>query len=156
MRKNKHADARLAFPSEYNSWTAMIGRCHRPNHSKFHAYGAKGIVVCERWLDFKRFIEDMGPKPNGHSIERKDGALGYSKENCIWANAKTQNRNRSNVICIEVNGITLSLVEWCEMLDLSYPMIYERLDKGMPPLMAFTLPRGKHFRRREAKAALLP
>lgn len=134
----------------------MIGRCHRPNHRKFHSYGAQGIHVCDRWRDFKNFISDMGPKPDGYSIERQNNALGYFRENCIWADAVTQNRNRSNAIHVEANGITLLLQEWCEMLDLSYPMIYERLKKGMPPLLAFSMPRGKHFkRRRQAESDLI-
>jgi hypothetical protein len=153
MRKN-YKKIRDKFPFEYNSWTSMIGRCLRPNHSKFPSYGAKGIKVCDRWLDFYTFIEDMGPKPEGYSIERKDNSLGYSRDNCIWANAIIQNRNRSNTIRLEVNGIDLYLREWCEMLDLSYPMIYGRLKRGIPPSEALTLERGRHWRR-EAEAALL-
>jgi hypothetical protein len=134
----------------------MIGRCHRPNHRKYHAYGAKGISVCDQWRrSFDNFLADMGPKPKGFSIERKENSLGYDKNNCVWANAKTQNRNRRNVILVEVKGVNMCLQEWCELLELSYPMVYCRLRNGMEPMQAFTHPRRRHMRRREAEAALI-
>ena len=87
------------FPVElvrptYNSWQSMRSRCFREEDVAYPNYGGRGITVCERWRDdFDAFLEDMGTKPEGFSIERVDNDRGYEPENCIWADRKTQNSN---------------------------------------------------------------
>jgi|SRR6478736_8739009 len=84
----------------FNSWKAMIQRCTNPNHISWKHYGARGITVCDRWLEFKNFLEDMGERPPGMTLERKDNDLGYSRGNCVWATRKVQSNNqrRSRVL----------------------------------------------------------
>ena len=63
----------------------MVQRCHNPNKDIYIEYGAKGIKVCDRWLEsFENFLEDMGEVPEGLSLDRKDNNFGYSKDNCRW------------------------------------------------------------------------
>lgn len=78
----------------YNSWLSMIGRCNNPKATNYYNYGGRGITVCGKWLSFVGFFEDMGVRPKGLTIERKNNNLGYYKENCCWADCTTQCRNQ--------------------------------------------------------------
>lgn len=72
----------------------MLNRCHNPKHTAYNRYGAKGIAVCEQWRDsFATFLEDMGERPEGCTLDRKDGTKGYFKDNCQWSTPKEQHAN---------------------------------------------------------------
>jgi predicted XRE-type DNA-binding protein len=79
---------------EYRVWDSMVRRCHSKSHHAFKDYGARGIAVCDKWRKFDGFIEDMGLKPEGMTLERIDNSIGYFKENCKWATMTEQSRNR--------------------------------------------------------------
>lgn len=78
------------------SWRAMIQRCTSKNHCKYPRYGGRGITVCDRWKNFNNFLEDMGDRPQGKTLDRINNDEGYYKENCRWATPKEQRSNQSN------------------------------------------------------------
>jgi hypothetical protein len=80
----------------YDVWTEMIQRCENPRHKRYADWGGRGIRVCDRWRhSFTSFLEDMGPRPVGYSIDRfPDNDGNYEPGNCRWATAKQQNENR--------------------------------------------------------------
>jgi predicted XRE-type DNA-binding protein len=80
--------------NEYRVWDAMVRRCLNKKHHAFKDYGGRGITVCDKWLKFEGFFEDMGNQPQNMQIERVDNSLGYFKENCKWTTVTEQARNR--------------------------------------------------------------
>ncbi len=80
---------------EYTSWQQMKNRCLNPNGEVYKNYGARGIRICDRWLSFENFLEDMGKRPSPrHTLGRLDNDGDYEPDNCEWQTATEQNKNR--------------------------------------------------------------
>ncbi len=86
------------YTPEYLSWRAMKGRCLYPKAKGFARYGARGIIVCPRWIkSFDRFLRDVGPRPSPlHTLDRIDGSGPYCRTNCRWATPGEQRVNRTS------------------------------------------------------------
>lgn len=82
----------------YIVWVEMRRRCYDPKATNFINYGGRGINVCERWHSFLNFLADMGDPAPGHSLDRIDVHGNYCPENCRWATATEQGKNRRNRI----------------------------------------------------------
>jgi len=98
----------MAHTTTFNTWTHMIQRCNNPNCKDYVNYGGRGIKVCYEWeQSFANFYKDMGLKPKGLTIERKNNELGYFKENCYWADYFNQSHNRriSSKNTVGVSGV---------------------------------------------------
>lgn len=127
----------------YSSWLAMRGRCLNPNNQNFRQYGGNGIGICAQWEDdFDRFYADMGDRPASHTLERIDGALGYTPENCRWATRAEQVKNRAYTITVTHSGETKTLAEWAKSLSVPYYTLWNRIrSQGMDPEKALTAER---------------
>lgn len=81
----------------YRSWWGMMARCYRTDDRDYRYYGARGIRVCDRWHVFEKFLEDVGTRPAGMSIDRVDNDGDYDPGNWRWATPTQQARNSRRV-----------------------------------------------------------
>ena len=93
--RESHKTHGMTYTPEFNCWQGILTRCLNTRDMHYSNYGGRGIFVCEEWKNsFEKFYEDMGPRPEGCSIGRKDNDGPYCKSNCEWQTAKQQAQNR--------------------------------------------------------------
>lgn len=124
----------------YWAWSSMHSRCSNPSVANFKNYGARGIRVCRRWRSFINFYRDMGERPTGLSLERRNNNGLYSPSNCVWASRSAQRRNSRTIRAITINGVTRCAMEWAQMYSIHYRCFIGRLRMGWNPLAALTTP----------------
>jgi len=109
----KHGHAKVKT-REYYSWLAMKQRCLNPKNPSYKDYMGRGIKVCDRWLKFENFLEDMGLRPIGTSLDRKDNDGNYEPGNCKWSTRKEQASNQRGqaVDFIKTKGMYREFLEW--------------------------------------------
>lgn len=140
-RNTKHGHAKRGRLSpEMMTWVGMMSRCEYRNGTAYDRYGGRGITVCARWRSFAAFLEDMGERPPGTSIDRIDNDAGYSPENCRWATASEQARNKRNTLMLEHDGQTLPLATWAERTGINYGVLARRISLGWTPERVITQP----------------
>jgi hypothetical protein len=125
----------------------MLDRCSNPKNKSFKDYGGRGIAVCKRWKvgaggasGFECFVTDMGPRPDGWTIERVQGNLGYEPGNCVWLAKSDQSKNRRGVRLVRIQGRTQTIPEWCAENGISYWSAMMRIRRGWPPDKAVSKP----------------
>ena len=112
-----------------NIWRGMKRRCNNPKDTCYPRYGAKGISVCNEWLhDFSAF--EKWSLANGYSdtltIDRIDNNGNYCPENCRWITHDEQQRNRTNNVRIEHNGVSKTISELSQELNIKDKILYKR------------------------------
>lgn len=96
----------------YIAWYCMMHRCLNPYYRSYKDYGKIGITVCERWKDYLKFREDMGPTyKEGMALALIDTRKGYSPDNAEWSTRQQPNRNRR---MIEIDGIEKNVYKWSD------------------------------------------
>lgn len=124
----------------YGVWKQMRYRCYQPNNPYYKWYGARGIKVCDRWRkSVAAFIEDMGPRPPGGTIERINNDGNYEPGNCRWATQQEQCCNTRQTILIEHEGKTQPMKHWARELGISYAVVQRRVRNGQTHKQALRL-----------------
>lgn len=120
--KNLNLSHNMCQTKEYKAWSKLKSRCYTKTDNKYYAYGARGIKVCDRWLEsFDNFYKDMGDAPTKkHSIDRIDVNGNYEPSNCRWATNKVQSNNKTTNVYVEYGGVKYTLKTLSEHLDIPY------------------------------------
>jgi hypothetical protein len=120
------------WSKEYRCWTCIKTRCINPNSRGYHNYGGRGITICKEWENsFEQFFQDVGIAPSkNHSLDRIDVNGNYEPNNCRWATYQEQMRNIRKNRYLSYKGMTKTVVEWSEILNIKRSTINSRLHSG--------------------------
>jgi hypothetical protein len=112
---------------ELRCWKHMLDQCMDPYSSRWPRYGGRGIGVCDAWLEYPTFLRDMGPRPEGHVLARKDLDGDYTPANCHWLPCREARRLVKLKMRLTYHGETLPIAEWAERTGLPATRIRSRL-----------------------------
>lgn len=106
-------------------WRGIKERCTNPNADNYKWYGAKGVTVCDEWMEFLPFYEwaIYNGWEAGLTVDRIDGTKDYSPSNCRLVTVRQQCRNRRSNVSINVDGEEHLQCEWEELLGLRRKVI---------------------------------
>lgn len=152
-KQTRHGHAGAKGSPTYVSWQNMIARVNGQRGAETAKnYSDRGIGVCSRWRVFDLFLEDMGIRPIGSTLDRIDNDRGYEcgicetcvdtgrKMNCRWATRKQQQRNRRTNVLLTLDGETACLSEWAERTGIRFNRLRIRLKSGWSTERALTTP----------------
>jgi hypothetical protein len=111
----------------------MVSRCRDSSFPSSHRYKERGIRVCARWRRFINFLEDMGEKPEGKTLDRIDNHGNYEPSNCRWATRREQANNRITNIFFEYEGITYTLANLARFTGVHKDILTGRLCRSNLP-----------------------
>jgi hypothetical protein len=114
----------------FRIWSLMLNRCRNPRATQYAYYGGRGITVCDRWLKFACFLEDMGLPKEQESLDRIDSNGSYDPGNCRWASKVQQANNcRSNRVLV-IDGESMTMAEASRRWGRKVGTIWQRLQLG--------------------------
>lgn len=108
----------------------MKRRCDLQTSTQYKYYGGRGIRYCERWKVFANFLDDMGERPEGMTLDRVDPDGNYEPGNCRWLDDNQQKRNKRSVTFYEHDGKRLTLGQWAEETGIKYWTLRYRMNNG--------------------------
>lgn len=112
----------------YPTWHSMMSRCYNSASPAFRDYGARGISVCKRWHDVKKFVHDNDHLAiPGLSIDRIDNDGNYTPDNTRWATRCEQSHNRRSNVNITHQGETKTLFEWAREVGIAPRTLWARI-----------------------------
>jgi hypothetical protein len=127
----------------FRIWAGIKQRCYNPNVRNYKRYGARGITMCDEWLDsfltFQKWALENGYSDN-LSIDRIDNNGNYCPENCRWTSTKKQNNNRGTTVFITYKGETHSVAEWSEITGIHASTLAQRKRNGWSDVECLEVP----------------
>lgn len=121
----------------YEIWHGMKRRCMQLSYQSYPRYGGRGITICDEWLDYAAFRNwaytngyDENADFGACTLDRIDVNGNYEPSNCRWANAYTQQNNKTSNINITYDGETHSLKEWSRIRGINYETLYSRYKRN--------------------------
>ena len=129
MKTHGHKSGGTSSPT-YRSWRCMLNRCENQHVHDFPRYGGRGVSVCERWHSFENFLADMGARPSGTTIDRKENSGNYEPENCRWATREEQGRNKRTNHFVRCRGNRVTVAEAAEMCGHNYNSLHAFLRRN--------------------------
>jgi len=150
FKKEIHTKHGKWLTPEYRAWQHMIQRCTNKKDKFYKDYGERGITVCDEWRSFVNFYTDMGERPKGMSLERKNNNEGYNKENCVWATMQEQQNNTRQNRHLTLGGRRQTISQWSKELGIGRLTITSRLKLGWSAERALTQKVSIRSKRQEA------
>lgn len=138
-KKGVHQNGRgkthgMRYSRIYATWRNMKRRCLSHKCSMYMKYGGRGIKVCDRWVKFENFYEDMKDGYNDTlQLERDDVNGNYEKSNCRWATAAEQAKNKTNTAYVTYKGVTKRAHDWAKLIGANPKTITRRAYLGYSP-----------------------
>ena len=115
---------------EYSVWRGMKQRCYNENCKEYKYYGDRGIQMCDRWLTFENFYQDMGPRPSDdHEIDRVDSNGNYELGNCRWLLGVMQARNTRKTVRLEYAGVTMAASDWADFFSTTRSAVVQSVTR---------------------------
>lgn len=108
-------------------WRSMRARCNNSSDAAYANYGGRGIKVCARWDDFTLFLADMGPRPKGYQLDRRDNERGYEPDNCHWVRQRDNLNNKRTSRKLTWRGETLTVAQWADRTHIHQRTIHNRV-----------------------------
>ena len=121
----------------------MQARCYDPSNKRWANYGARGIKICDEWLNdiraFYKWVSENGYEP-GLTIDRIDVNRDYEPDNCRFATLLVQMNNTTRNRWLTWNDVTLTVADWGRKLGVDSHAIQHRVDRKWPIERIFTQP----------------
>jgi hypothetical protein len=137
-RATLHGHAAGGLSPTYQAWHNMKRRCLDEKNHRYQNYGGRGIKLCYQWRSFDAFLLDMGVKPEGMTLERKDVNGDYTPSNCVWATHKEQANNKTSNRHLTHDGLTFTTSQWADRTGISHVTLRMRLHRGWDVARALT------------------
>jgi len=141
-----YADVNPLTVNMMKRWVNIWERCYLPKNPGYEYYGARGICVCQEWMDFQAFYSFWGDPPfEDATIGRIDNDGNYEPSNCEWQTQEQQNNNTRRSKMITWNGKTQSIRDWAFEYNIGARRLAERLRRGWDTQRALTTPCPQDF-----------
>lgn len=131
-QKHGHASD-FSLSGTYKSYRSMLARCYREQNNRYNEYGGRGITVCSRWKEnFENFLEDMGERPEGMSLDRIDPDGSYCPENCRWATTLEQANNTRRNKHVILDGEVMTQAQAARRLGVARQTVWRYVHEKAP------------------------